>query len=101
MFNRKPRKEIVPYPNDNDNNKIKPSSTAATNGGSTPPANGLSTDILNQMLNLQQISNYEYMELALLKQILAKLTSIEVSCTQTAVSTEFTGRYVQNKFKWF
>ena len=97
MFGRKSKDAIIPY--SNNNNKIKPSSTI-TNG--TPPSvEGLSIDILNQMLNSQVISNYEYMTLALLKEILAKLTSIEVSCTQTAVSTEFTGRYVQNKFKWF
>ena len=94
MFNRK--KAIVPYPNslpNTNNNKIK--------GGNIATLPDKTTDILEQMRDNQVVSNYEYMSLALLKEILAKLTSIEVSCTQTAVSTEFTGRYVQNKFKWF
>jgi len=92
MFHRKPKDAIMPYspPMKNTSNKIKPDLDT-----------GLSIDILNEMRNTQVISNYEYMSLALLQEILAKLTSIEVSCTQTAVSTEFTGRYVQNKFKWF
>ena len=89
MFNRnrKPKGNgaIIPY-----SSKIKPNLDTDS-----------SIEILNQMRNTQQITNYEYMSLALLKEILAKLTSIEVSCIQTAVSTEFTGRYVQNKFKWF
>ena len=41
------------------------------------------------------------MSLALLKEILLKLNRIEVNTAQTAVSTEFLGRYVTNKFKWF
>jgi hypothetical protein len=87
LFNRKPRKEIVPYPNNKNKN------TAA------PPT--ASTDTLNKMRDTQVISNYEYMQLSLQLEMLNKLNSIDVSCKSIAVSNEFLGKYVLNKFKWF
>ena len=99
MFNRK--KSIVPYPNSlpntTNNNKIKPSNTLSD----STTGKLLTKDILEQMRSNQMISNYEFMHLSMLKEILLTLNKIEVNTAQTAVSTEFTGRYIQNKFKWF
>lgn len=100
MFNRK-SKAIVPY--SSDNNTIKPSISAIKNLSNkitSDPDSNLSIDILNEMRNTQVISNYEFMELSSLKEILLKLNKIEVNTAQTAVSTEFTGRYIVNKFHW-
>jgi hypothetical protein len=58
------------------------------------------------MRNTQMITNAEFMTLALLKKILLKLNQIEINTAQTAVNTpssaissEFVGRLVSNKFK--
>ena len=97
MFNRK--KAIVSYSN---NNKIKPSNPS-TSSTPPPPVKGPITDtnLLELMRENQTISNYEYMSLALLRDILLKLNQIEVNTRSTAASNEFLGKYVLNKFKWF
>ena len=101
MFNRnkKPKDAIVPYPN---NNKIKPSNgVISTNSTTLPPVKDTNTDILNQMRSTQQITNSEYMVLGMLKEMLLTLNKIEVNTRSSAVSNEFVGRFVSNKFKWF
>jgi hypothetical protein len=86
MFNRNKHKSnkdpIIPYSSNSKKSDL------------------ISMEILNKMRDTQQVSNYEYMMLAIQLQILEKLTSIEVSSTQTAVSTQFMGRYIMNRFKW-
>ena len=85
MFNRN-SKAIVPY--SSDNNTIKPSISAIKNLSNkitSDPDSNLSIDILYEMRNTQVISNYEFMELSSLKEILLKLNKIEVNTAQTAV----------------
>ena len=94
MFHRK--KDSIELAN--NNNKIKPSNTTNT---TPPPGKAPSTDILLNALNSQQITNAEYMTLNLQLEILKTLNEINVSCKSIAVSNEFLGRYVSNKFKWF
>lgn len=95
MFGRKP-KAIVPY----DDNKIKPSSNPAPVKGLNNNTN-TNTDILDKMRDNQTIDNYQFMQLSLLKDILLQLNKIEYNTRSTAVSNEFLGKYVLNKFKWF
>lgn len=95
MFHRK-SKAIVPYPNSpikNISNDRESSSTAASIS--------TNTDILDQMRNTQQITNEAYITIALLKEILLKLNQVEYNTRSSAVSSEFLGKYVLNKFKWF
>lgn len=92
MFHRK--KSIVPYtsssPIKNISNKI-----------TSDPDTNLSIDILDQMRNTQQITNEAYITIAILKEMLLKLNQIEYNTRSTAASSEFLGKYVLNKFKWF
>ena len=109
MFHRK-TKSIVPYsnslPNTNNDNKIKPSNSLPSKISESTTGKLLTTDILESMRNTQMITNAEFMTLALLKKILLKLNQIEINTAQTAVNTpssaissEFVGRLVSNKFK--
>jgi hypothetical protein len=109
LFHRK-TKSIVPYsnslPNTNNDNKIKPSNSLPSKISESTTGKLLTTDILESMRNTQMITNAEFMTLALLKKILLKLNQIEINTAQTAVNTpssaissEFVGRFVSNKFK--
>jgi hypothetical protein len=109
LFHRK-TKSIVPYsnslPNTNNDNKIKPSNSLPSKISESTTGKLLTTDILESMRNTQMITNAEFMTLALLKKILLKLNQIEINTAQTAVNTpssaissEFVGRLVSNKFK--
>jgi hypothetical protein len=109
LFHRK-TKSIVPYsnslPNTNNDNKIKPSNSLPSKISESTTGKLLTTDILESMRNTQMITNAEFMTLALLKKILLILNQIEINTAQTAVNTpssaissEFVGRLVSNKFK--
>ena len=84
-----PKDAIVPY-----------SSASNTNSKTKIIDTGLSMEILNQMRDTQTVSNYEYMMLALQKEILLKLNQIEYNTRSTAVSSEFLGQHILTRFKW-
>lgn len=59
-----------------------------------------SIELLEKMRNTQQISNYEFMMLAMQLKIIEKLTSMDINLARISINTEFTGKFIANKFKW-
>lgn len=83
------------------NRKIKAKDTDNVTMSYSPTKIDFSIDLLEKMRNNQEITNYEFMMLAMQQKIIEKLTSMDINLARIDISTQFTGKFISNKFKSF